>query len=108
MILEDEILMQCNETELMQMARAQGLPPLKRGLPKQELVAIVSGERDPLPIQIANTSYTRDKLQALIQHPNNWGRLMSQLPGCNGKCKTFSCTEGKHALCFYPNQQQVQ
>lgn len=108
MMSEDEILWQCNETELLQMARSQGLPPLRRGLPKGELVAIVMGERDPLPEQVAQTAYTRAKLEAFINHPDNWGRLMSQLPGCNGKCSTFHCTEGKHALCFYPNAGQVQ
>lgn len=104
--MTDEILWQCNETELLEMARAQGLGRVRRGLPRQDLVAIVSGAADPTPAQLADTTYTRRKLQLFVL--DNISRLRSQLPGCDGHCTTYPCSEIRHAQCFDPNERTIQ
>lgn len=103
--MDDTVLWTCNETELLEMARVQGFQPLKRGLPKTDLVAILRGERLPRQDEISGTAFTR---YALNVHINRyWGQIASQLPGCNGQCVTFPCSEGRHAACFYPNEQAI-
>jgi len=103
--MNDEILWQCNETELLWMARRQGIGFLRRGLTKQELIEIVAGYKNPEPHHLSETGDTRRRLEGFISE--NWGVLRSQLPQCTGKCQTFRCTEGKHALCFYPNAERL-
>lgn len=99
---DSSVLPLCNETELLAMTRQQGLPRLKRGIPHDQLVAIVSGELEVGPEHISQTETTRGILEDFIT--KNWGQIRSQLPGCNGKCRTYQCTEGKHALCLFPNK----
>lgn len=103
--MNDEILATCNETELLQLARSQGLPPIKRGLPRQVLIDIVRGEIEAGPEHISGTEFTRKKLEEFIRQ--NWGQIRSQLPGCNGQCTRFPCSEGRHMLCFAPNKDVV-
>ena len=103
---DDIILEQCNETELLQLAHRQGLGTLRRGLDHQELVAIVAGVISPESRHLSDSTWTRAKLEATIFA--NWDQLMSQLPGCTGKCSIYPCTEGKHAQCFEPNQEMVR
>lgn len=98
----DNLLLLCNETELLGIAWKQGLGHLRRGIPFEELVQIVAGGIQVRKDHLSETVETRSILQRFIDA--NWGKIRSQLPGCNGKCSTFSCTEGKHALCFYPNK----
>ena len=54
---------------------------------------------------VANTSFTRAKLETFIQ--TNFERVRGQLPGCNGRCRSFLCTEGKHMGCFLPNEPML-
>lgn len=107
-IQEDDVLSKCNETELLALGRRQGLPRLKRGIPHQELVDIIRGAIDVRPEHISETVETRRLLENFINHPSVYGRLRSQLPGCDGKCTTFPCTDGKHALCFFPNKDLLK
>lgn len=102
----DDALHNCNEGELLGMARTQGLPPLRRGLPRADLLAIVTGQAEPTKDQIADTEYTRRQLENFIT--KNFAIVRSQLPGCNGKCLTFHCSEGRHMACFAPNEANVQ
>jgi hypothetical protein len=104
--MDDTLLAQCNETELLWLARHQGLGHLRRGLPKEVLIAIVSGSLDPQPEHFAGTAYSREKLEAFIK--KHWDVVMSQLPGCNGQCITYACSEGRHLMCFEPNRDGVQ
>lgn len=103
--MNDDLLWSCNETELLWLARKQGLGFLRRGLPKQELVSIVAGYVDPGPQHRSDTTDSRSMLENFIER--NWGVLRSQLPQCTGKCQSFQCTEGKHALCFFPNAERM-
>lgn len=106
MIPWDEVLYQCNESELLYMARKQGLPLLRRGLPKEELVAIVAGA-EPRQDQLAWSNYSRGKLEAYIQA--NQAATLSHVfsMGCDGRCRTFLCTEETHLACFLPNEVRV-
>lgn len=106
MISEDAILWQCNESELLEIARRQGLGRLRRGLEKSILVAIVGGYDSPRQEHFSDTNYTRKELQKLIWA--NIEKTRSQLPGCDGKCTTFKCSDGRHGLCFIPNEVAVQ
>ncbi len=101
----DSALMDCNETELLSLVSAQGLGRLRRGIPKDVLVKIVRGEEDPQPAHYAETSQTRKMLEDFIQR--HWEKVRSQLPGCDGRCTTFPCSEGRHALCFSPNKDTM-
>lgn len=102
-IQEDStVLSLCNETELLAILSRQGLPRLKRGISQEELIAIVTGELAISQGHLSQTEITRGLLEDFITE--NWGRIRSQLPGCNGKCRTYPCTEGKHALCLFPNK----
>lgn len=103
--MNDDELMNCNETELLDMARRQGLGSLRRGIDKGELVDIVAGVINPGPQHYSGTHETRARLELLIL--NQWERVRSQLPGCNGKCTSFPCSDGKHAACFAPNKGSV-
>lgn len=105
MTMNDSVLSDCNETELLSLANAQGLGRLKRGLPKELLVRFVRGEEDPQPSHYAETSQSRKLLEDFIQ--KHWEKIRSQLPGCNGRCTTFPCSEGRHALCFSPNKDTL-
>jgi len=98
----DEVLQDCNESELHWLARLQGLPTLRWDLPREELIALVSGAAHFEERHLAVTVYSRGKLQEHIQ--KNWSIVQGQLPGCNGKCQSFMCTEGKHMSCFIPNE----
>jgi hypothetical protein len=99
---EDAILQTCNESELLWLARLQGLPNLRRGLPREELIALVSGASPVMEHHLAGTNYTRGRLEDFVQA--HMDRLRGQLPGCNGRCRSFLCTEGKHMSCFLPSE----
>jgi len=103
--MDDTGLYNCNETELLSMARRQGLGALRRGLTKERLVALVGGYDNPHPNDFAGTQFTRAKLELFIH--DNWGVVRSQLPGCNGQCTKYPCSEGTHASCYAPNKGSV-
>jgi hypothetical protein len=103
--MDDSILYTCNDTELRQLAERQGLPKLRRGIPRQTLIEIVAGLQDPRPEHFAGTTYTRQALQNLIV--SQWAIVRSQLPGCTGQCLTYGCSDGRHLLCFEPNKDRV-
>lgn len=104
---QDRRLHQCNTTELLWIAREQGLGHLKRGLPRETLVALITGELNLDPSRhLAGTAETRARLQKFIW--DNIDRTRSQLPGCTGKCTEYTCTEGRHALCFAGNKDVVR
>jgi hypothetical protein len=100
--VDDVSLEQCNETELIAMARAQGLGRLRRGLPPDLLVDIVAGEEVVTRSELSGTSLTRAELQKFIADHIEQAR--SQLPGCDGRCLTYPCSEGRHALCYSGNR----
>lgn len=102
---DDARLHDCNETELLLMAHAQGLGRLKRGLPRTLLLSFVRGEADPEPEDMSDTIHTRKILQKFIM--DHWAKARSQLPGCDGCCTTYPCSEGRHALCYFPNKEQA-
>lgn len=103
--MSDEALKDCNETELLDMIRRQGLGTLRHGLSKEHLVAIATGYELPVDNDFAGTQFSRAKLELFIH--NNWGVVRSQLPGCNGQCTKYPCSEGMHASCFAPNKSSL-
>jgi len=105
-MIDDSILLQCNETELLEIARRQGLGILRRGLHLDTLRALVSGQAAMSPEFLSGTMETRGRLEKFIY--DNFGVTRSQLPGCNGHCPTYNCSDGRHAVCFSPNVKEVQ
>ena len=102
----DEKLLLCNDSELHWMARIQGLPVLRRDLPREELIAIVSGEAPVEERHLAETNRTRGRLENFIAA--SFDRVRGQLPGCDGKCRTFLCSEGKHMSCYLPSEPLLE
>lgn len=99
--MDDRILDECNETELLLLAARQKLGRLRRGIAHDVLVGIVMGELTVTRDHLSGTSETRAELAKFIQ--DNIERARSQLPGCNGICTSYPCSEGRHALCFSGN-----
>ena len=104
--MNDDILKHCNETELLSLALRQGLGILRRGIPLETLVGLVSGELDMSPDYLSGTKETRTMLEKYIFA--NYGQARSQLPGCTGHCPTYNCSDGRHATCFLPKAREVQ
>lgn len=102
----DNILWHLNETELLALARRQGLGILKRGLGREVLVGLVSGELGMKSEYVSGTSETRIMLEKYIFQ--NYAITRSQLPGCNGHCPTYNCSEGRHAMCFSPAAGEIR
>lgn len=104
--MDDAILQNCNESELLAVARRQGLGILRRGIPHDVLVGLVSGVLAMKPEFTSGTVETRVMLETYIF--KNYSITRSQLPGCNGHCPTYPCSDGRHAVCFSPNAGEVQ
>jgi hypothetical protein len=103
--MDDGLLFLCNETELITMALRQGLPRLRRGLPLEVYVNIVAGYIDPLPEHLSGTLVTRQALEKTIF--KDFERVRSQLPGCNGRCTSYACSDGRHSVCYSPNEDTI-
>lgn len=104
--MNDDILLQTSEGELLEIARRQGLGFLRRGLPRSTLLSVVAGYVNPDQTHYASSQETRRMLQGFITR--HFTVLQSQLPGCDGKCTTFRCSEGRHAACFLPNEKSIR
>jgi hypothetical protein len=104
--MDDTILQHCNETELLGIARKQGLGLLRRGIPRETLLGLVAGTVNMAPEYVSGTIETRKLLEKHIY--DHFSVTRSQLPGCNGHCPTYGCSEGRHAVCFSPNAEGVQ
>lgn len=103
--MDDSILVWCNETELIEIARRQGLGRLRRGMDRLTLINLVRGEIDVAQEHLAGTTDSRTRLERHI-----WSHIdivRSQLPGCDGHCTKYPCSEGRHALCFGGNEDTV-
>lgn len=100
-----ETLSTLSETELLQLIRNAGIGILKRGIDHTVLESILLKEVEVLPGQLSPTNFTRDKLQKFITA--RWAILSNQLPGCDGKCTTYPCSEAQHISCFNPNRELV-
>lgn len=103
--MDDSILQQSSEGELLNLAKLQGLGRLRVGLPRETLIAVVTGREDLKDEYLADTRFSRARLEKFIQ--NNWAALRSQLPGCNGKCQTWNCSEARHLMCYVPNADNL-
>lgn len=91
-----------NETELLMLIHKNRIGRVRRGLDRAVLEGILAG-RIPLTSEhVSTTTETRSRLQKHIEE--NWTRARSQLPGCDGHCTTWPCTEGQHAACFGVNE----
>jgi hypothetical protein len=104
--MDDAILYHCNETELLEIARLAGLGRLRRGLPIETLAKLVAGEMEITDEHRSAEMETRGRLQKFIW--DNIARTRSQLPGCDGRCTTYPCSGGRHAMCFGTNQDTVR
>lgn len=104
--MDSQTLMKLNESELLEIAKTMGLGRLRRGIPKHELVTMIDEGRSPRPEDVSRTEFTRQKLQNHIQP--RLAIIRNQLPGCDGCCTTYPCSDGRHAICFMPNQTKAR
>jgi hypothetical protein len=82
------MLSQMNRSELVQVARVAGLGNVSRDNNRADLVELILTE-EGLPED--RLQERRKAMQAHITKHKN--RLLSQLPGCDGKCTTFGCPD---------------
>jgi len=88
-------LKQMNRSELVQVARAAGLGNVSRDNTRADLVRLIS-EDEALP-----ADHLQDRRRAIQAHiAKNKNRLLSQLPGCDGKCTTFGCPDAIVIRCW--------
>lgn len=104
--MDDKVLYECNESELISIALTQGVGRLRRGLSLDTLVAIVSGLELPLEGMLSGSLLTRQRLEATIKA--HFEVMRSQLPGCNGRCTKFPCSDGRHSVCYSPNEDSIR
>jgi hypothetical protein len=104
--MDDAALLQCNESELLEIVRRAKLGHLRRGLPLEVLVQIATGEIEIRDEHRSGTIETRAILEKFIQ--DHIEQTRSQLPGCDGHCTTYPCSEGRHALCFGANKDTLR
>lgn len=97
-----------NQTELLEIVRTNTGLTIKRGVPRERLVAIVYGS-PPTEEEIAGTAESRKTLQLFLE--KNWDWLASQLPcsGANkGRCTIYPCPEGRHLDCYHAARPQIR
>ena len=82
-----KVLGRMNRSELVQIARSAGLGNIARDRPLSELVDDILDDRGE-PDELEKK---RDMMQAHIA--KHRARLLSQLPGCDGRCTTFGCPD---------------
>jgi hypothetical protein len=75
-----------NLTELIELARKTGSGNPGRTLGREGLYEILDGAAATDPLE--------EKRALMEKHiAQNWRRLRTQLPGCNGKCTRFGCPD---------------
>ena len=87
---ERELLSELNKSELIQIARSAGLGNPGRH-PEQALITAIltaDSEKDSPTCALEGR---REKIQRHIE--KNRRRILSQLPGCDGRCTTFGCPD---------------
>lgn len=102
-MIDDRVLYECNETELITIIQQAYGIRLRRGLPMEEYVAIAGGYCDAHEEQLSGTNETRKVLQTIIAKKRS--NIRGQLPGCDGHCTTYPCSDGRHAVCYSPNEK---
>jgi hypothetical protein len=95
---ERELLGGLNTTELVQIARSAGLGNVGQDLEREELIDLIVEGVEPEDGCDEGELIEPDRLErwrrAMERHiSKNRKRLLSQLPGCNGKCTEFGCPD---------------
>lgn len=84
----EETLLSMNRSELVQIARVAGLGNLSREHEVGELAAAV------LEYIVLPEDALRRERELMERHIERFlKRLLSQLPGCNGKCTSYGCPD---------------
>ena len=79
---------QVNTSELVEMCRNAGIGNFGRNTPREELYEAL--EEGTLP----KTCPLEEKRSIMEKHiKKNYRRLRTQLPGCDGKCRSFGCPD---------------
>ena len=86
--MADDLFHELNKTELVQMARSAGLGNVGHHLSRDEIIELIVDGED------ADQDHLEEWRARIERHIfRNRKRLLSQLPGCNGKCKTYGCPD---------------
>lgn len=92
---ENHPLYGVNKSELIQMARSAGLGNPGRDLSREELIELLETGDEKVEDRLERW---RRAMQEHIK--KNRRRMLSQLPNCNGKCRTFGCPDVVVTRCW--------
>jgi len=99
----DDILEDCNITELLYLAEAQGLGLLSSARSRRRLQSIVRGEVEPKPDDMCPSIPRRQQLSAFVGLHKDV--LYNQVPTCKGACPDFGCPIGIALNCHDENRE---
>lgn len=90
---DTQFLEDLNISELLECARLQGLGVLSRGIPRDRLLRIVSGEEEPTKSDLCGSLVIRKRTEKFISNYHSRATLPVSVGGkpCNGKCSSFGC-----------------
>jgi hypothetical protein len=88
-----------NLTELIELAREDGLGNLDRNRSREGVYELLDDERDVAPEDGCALEGHRTIMEDHIQE--HFRRLRTQLPGCNGKCRSFGCPDLIVVRCWH-------
>lgn len=91
-----------NKSELVELAREDGLGNLSRGNPSASLLEALEGGDVP---ENCRLDEQRETMQRHIKR--NWRRIRTQLPTCNGTCTTFGCPDAVVLGCWLKFRNEI-
>jgi hypothetical protein len=91
-----------NKSELIQVAREEGLGNLSRANSREALLDALEGGDIP---QECRLEEQRDTMERHIKR--NWRRIRTQLPTCDGTCTTFGCPDAIVLGCWLKFRNEI-
>lgn len=91
-----------NKSELVELAREEGLGNLSRGNSRSTLLDVLIGGEipDPCPLE--------ERRETMAKHiERNWRRIRTQLPQCDGTCVTFGCPDAIVLGCWLKFSNEI-
>jgi hypothetical protein len=91
-----------NKSELIALARAEGMGNLSRRNSRETVLNSLEGEGDPEPCPLEEN---RETMERHIKR--NWRRIRTQLPACDGTCTTFGCPDAVVLGCWLKFKREI-
>ena len=101
-------LEELNDTELLELLRRDTDLRLRRSVPRERIIHLITSGEKPLETEVAHTALTRKRLQGWIL--SNWVGIESQLP-CKGMtrghCTIHHCPDTRHLDCYLAVEKRI-